>query len=198
MTSHDRSRPGPLVSGRAFSPSLRHTRPSARRYGVAFNTGADKCKSPPATRIAAHRGEFGVDEDESAEGAGDLLVSAVESARLTFTCATPFLAIPIFSAARLDRSRLRPRTYGPRSLIRTFTELPVTGLVTTTEEPIGKVRDAAVKSLGWWGAPLAVASPACAVPGYEAPTAFDGVALVCGAAGKEGGGAGCATAGAGR
>jgi hypothetical protein len=34
-------------------------------------------------------------------------------------------------------------------LIRTFTELPFAGLVTTTdEEPIGKVRDAAVKVLG--------------------------------------------------
>jgi hypothetical protein len=35
-----------------------------------------------------------------------------------------------------------------RTLMRTFTERPVSGLVTLTVEPIGKLRDAAVRSLG--------------------------------------------------
>ena len=105
-------------------------------------------KLPPATRIFAHRGEFGVGEDESAEGPGDSLVSAVESARLTFTCATPFLGHTDLFCRAFGQIQIPSTNIGPRSLIRTFTELPVTGLVTTTEEPIGKVRDAAVKSLG--------------------------------------------------
>lgn len=85
--------------------------------------------------------------------------SASESTRLTLTLATPCCVIPIFSAARYERSRLRPRTLGARSLIRTFTERPVEGLVTMTVEPIGKVLDAAVNALGSYSSPLAVRRP---------------------------------------
>lgn len=96
-----------------------------------------------------HRSEFGVEsEDESSEELRDSKVSGLESAGLTFTRATPLSVKPIFSAARFDRSRLPPPTYGPRSSLRTFAEGPVTGLVRTTKEPIGSVRDAAVKSFG--------------------------------------------------
>jgi hypothetical protein len=40
--------------------------------------------------------------------------------------------------------------------MRTFTERPVAGLVTMTVEPIGKLREAAVRALGLYGSPLAV------------------------------------------
>jgi|HubBroStandDraft_4_1064222.scaffolds.fasta_scaffold222488_2 hypothetical protein len=83
---------------------------------------------------------------------------------VTFTPATPLCVIPIFSAALLERSRLRPWTKGPRSLMRTFTERPVSGLVITAVEPIGKLVDAAVRALGLYASPLAVARPAVVLP----------------------------------
>jgi hypothetical protein len=101
--------------------------------------------------------DFGIEVEDEPSG--------FESTRFTLTRATPFFVIPISSAARFERSRPRPRTPGPpRSLIRTFTERPVAGLVTITEEPIGKVREAAVKASGSYGSPLAVRRPAYAAP----------------------------------
>ena len=52
--------------------------------------------------------------------------------------------MPIFSAAALDRSMIRPSTKGPRSVMRTITELFVSALTTRTIEPKGNVRWAAV------------------------------------------------------
>jgi len=101
--------------------------------------------------------DFGIEVEDEPSG--------FESTRLTLTRATPFFVIPISSAACFERSRPRPWTPGPpRSLIRTFTERPVVGLVTITEEPIGKVREAAVKASGSYGSPLAVRCPAYAPP----------------------------------
>ena len=68
--------------------------------------------------------------------------------------------IPSFSAARRDRSRLRPGTKGPRSLIRTLTDFPFCGFVTLTTEPIGNALDAAVRALGLNISPLVVLRPA--------------------------------------
>src|ERR1700722_7702676 len=108
--------------------------------------------------------DFGAEDEPPAE-LGEPLFAEFESTRLTLTRATPFFVIPISSAACFDRSRPRPWTPGPpRSLIRTFTERPVAGLVTITDEPIGKVREAAVKASGSYGSPLAGRCPAYAPP----------------------------------
>ena len=81
--------------------------------------------------------------DETEVSAGVLLAVGV-----TCTLPTPLLVSPICRAAPCDRSSERPRTNGPRSLIRTTTDLPVSGLVTLTCEPNGKVLDAAVSPSG--------------------------------------------------
>ena len=51
------------------------------------------------------------------------------------TFATPFLVRPICLAAACERSRCRPGTYGPRSLIFTWTDWPVSRLVTVAFVP---------------------------------------------------------------
>ena len=55
------------------------------------------------------------------------------------TFATPSFDIPICWAAACERSIFRPFTYGPRSLIFTVTDFPVSRLVTTALLPMGKV-----------------------------------------------------------
>ena len=65
--------------------------------------------------------------------------------QITLRVAVPCSIIPIAAAAPRERSRLRPGTKGPRSLIRTTTERPVVGLVTCRSVPKGRVRLAAVK-----------------------------------------------------
>ncbi len=55
-----------------------------------------------------------------------------------------FFVIPICWAAARERSILRPFTNGPRSLIVTSTDFPVSVLVTTALVPMGKVGWAAV------------------------------------------------------
>ena len=123
--------------------------PSKARPAVA--------RLPISSLTPSKNHDFGTEVEEEPSG--------LESTRLTLTLATPFFVIPISSAACFDRSRPRPWTPGPpRSLIRTFTERPVVGLVTITEEPIGKVREAAVKASGSYGSPLAVRCPAYAPP----------------------------------
>src|SRR5579862_1411979 len=115
--------------------------------------------------LAYGRNDYGVEAD--AESEPDLVDSpfaGLESMRLTLSRATPLSVIPSSSAARFERSRLRPRTCGPRSLIRTFTDLPFAGLVTNTVEPIGKILDAAVNSSGSYNSPLAVGRPAACSP----------------------------------
>src|SRR6185437_10469135 len=62
------------------------------------------------------------------------------------------------------------RTKGPRSLMRTFTDLPFSGFVTLTTEPIGRFLEAAVKALGLKGSPLVVFWPASPGPYQEAFT----------------------------
>jgi hypothetical protein len=67
---------------------------------------------------------------------------------VTSTLPTPFPVSPICLAAPCDKSSDRPLTKGPRSLIRTTTDLPVSGFVTLTCEPSGSVFDAAVSPSG--------------------------------------------------
>lgn len=107
---------------------------------------------------------------------------------VSLTRVTPFSVMPIFFAALLERSRLRPLTKGPRSLMRTFTDCPFCGLVTFTVDPIGKVREAAVKSFGLYGSPLAVVCPAVSLPWNEVVTVFDGFGELLGIATAAGGG----------
>src|SRR5215813_4682721 len=104
----------------------------------------------------------------------------------TSTRATPFFAMPSFCAARLDKSNVRPRTCGPRSLIRTSTERPFSGLVTTTREPSGKVFDAAVIAFSLKRSPVVVRRPLNPGPYQEASSCFG-----------RGGGGGRRTCGAG-
>ena len=153
--------------------------------------------------VAEAAGEFEVDAGAGWESVESLFVD-VAATRLTLTRAIPLSVMPSCSAALLERSRLRPRMCGPRSLIRTVTDLPVVGLVTCTFEPIGNVLDAAVRSSGSYGSPLAVGRPAVASPWYDAFTALGALCLllVCGGAGGASGtgagaGVGGATAGAG-
>ena len=61
------------------------------------------------------------------------------------TVATPSDSDAIVWKAAVDRSRQRPTTYGPRSLIRTTTDLPVAASVTCTRVLNGKVRCAGEK-----------------------------------------------------
>jgi len=52
--------------------------------------------------------------------------------------------IPIARAAPNAKSSVTPRVNGPRSLITTVTDLPLSALVIVTREPNGSVRWAAV------------------------------------------------------
>src|SRR6267378_3593790 len=63
-----------------------------------------------------------------------------------FTFATPCLVMPICLAAACERSSCRPCTYGPRSVIVTVTDWPVSRLVTLASVPSGSVRWAAVRA----------------------------------------------------
>ena len=141
---------------RLTPPAVRHESNESVRSRTTFRADA-RFLSPKSHNFGAEV------EDEPIGELEDSLLSNFESTRFTPTRAIPFLVIPISSAARLDRSRPRPRSPG-RSLMRTFTERPVAGLVTITEEPIGKVRDAAVKAFGSYGSPLAVRCPAYSSP----------------------------------
>src|SRR5262252_7290601 len=66
---------------------------------------------------------------------------------------------PSSCAAAGVTSMTRPRTKGPRSLIRTTTERPLRRLVTRTCVPNGRVRCAAVKPFARAISPLAVLPP---------------------------------------
>jgi len=92
---------------------------------------------------------------------------------VTCTLPTPFPVSPICSAAPCDRSSERPRTNGPRSLIRTTTDLPVSGFLTLTCEPSGSILDAAVIPSGLKLSPLLVRRPAKPGPYHEATSVCD-------------------------
>src|SRR5215469_17442830 len=109
----------------------------------------------------------------TAEGAsGATRAGCFASEGVISTRATPFLVIPSFCAARLDKSSVRPRTCGPRSLIRTSTERPFSGLVTTTCDPSGKVFDAAVIAFSLKRSPVVVRRPLNPGPYQEASSGF--------------------------
>jgi len=74
------------------------------------------------------------------------------------------LPIPMARAAPLLRSIERPLTNGPRSLIRTITDLPLWEFVTRTRVPKGSVRCAAVMAPGLNLSPEAVRCPANSLP----------------------------------
>ena len=72
------------------------------------------------------------------------------------TLAWPDEMKPSCCAAPRDRSRKRPFTNGPRSLMRTTTARPFLGLVTRTLVPNGRLRCAAVSADGFMRSPDAV------------------------------------------
>ena len=67
--------------------------------------------------------------------------------------------MPSSRAACRERSTIRPSTFGPRSLTRQRTVLPVLMSSTTRTVPKGRLRWAQVKSLGRYRSPLAVRRP---------------------------------------
>src|SRR5262249_21589467 len=73
--------------------------------------------------------------------------------------ATPARFMSSASAARGERSRMRPRVYGPRSLILTTIERPLSRFVTFANEAIGSERCAAVAVTVSRISPLAVCLP---------------------------------------
>ena len=75
----------------------------------------------------------------------------------------PELINPSSVAAALERSITRPLMNGPRSLMRTTTDLPLCRLTTVHVVPNGKVRCAAVISAGFMRSPDAV----CEVSAYQ-------------------------------
>src|SRR5262245_21215704 len=75
------------------------------------------------------------------------------------TLATPDACRPMARAAPNARSITRPRTNGPRSLMRTTTDRPVRTFITLTLVPNGSERWAAVNPCGLKRSPLAVFEP---------------------------------------
>lgn len=75
------------------------------------------------------------------------------------TFAVPSREHSISRAALYDRSMMRPRVNGPRSLIFTTTDLPFSRFSTRTFVPNGHVRWAAVSSNMLYRSPLAVWFP---------------------------------------
>src|SRR3954470_18077733 len=84
--------------------------------------------------------------------------------------------MPTASAAAFERSMTRLWAYGPRSLIRTTTDLPVRSLVTWTLVPTGKVLCAAVRARVLNRSPLAVFLPWKPGPYQDAPPLWMGLA----------------------
>src|SRR5690606_15850168 len=76
--------------------------------------------------------------------------------------------MPTASAPARERSMTRPGLNGPRSLMRTTTERPLSSLTTRTKVLNGKVLCAAVSWLGSKIAPLAVRGPAKPGPYHDA------------------------------
>ncbi len=72
------------------------------------------------------------------------------------TIAVPALIMSSWRAAARLTSIIRPRPYGPRSVILTTTVLPLRTFVTRTLVPKGSVRWAAVSPSGPQNSPLAV------------------------------------------
>src|SRR5215212_9121271 len=83
--------------------------------------------------------------------------------------------MPTVSAAAFERSMTRPWAYGPRSLIRTTTDLPVRSLVTRTLVPNGRVLWAAVRSWVLKVSPFAVHLPWKPRPYQEAAPVWIGL-----------------------
>ncbi|OBX20506.1 hypothetical protein A9995_01985 [Erythrobacter sp. QSSC1-22B] len=100
------------------------------------------------------------ESDRDSGGVSD--VSARVGDQLTSSSSTvpcPRLTSPICCAAARERSIVRLRENGPRSLIRTVTALPLRGSVTRTSLPNGRVRCAAVSACMSKRSPLAVRRP---------------------------------------
>src|SRR5690606_37418201 len=84
------------------------------------------------------------------------------------TRATPEPTMPTASAPARERSMTRPGLNGPRSLMRTTTERPLSSLTTRTRVLKGSVLCAAVSWLGSKISPLAVRRPANPGPYHDA------------------------------
>src|SRR3954454_24248106 len=83
--------------------------------------------------------------------------------------------MPTVSAAAFERSITRPWAYGPRSLMRTTTDLPVRSFVTRTLVPNGSVLWAAVGAWVLKVSPFAVRLPWKPGPYQEAAPVWIGL-----------------------
>src|SRR5712692_6645665 len=115
----------------------------------------------------------------------------------SLTVATPLRVILSSRAARCDKSRPRPGTNGPQSLIRTATVRPFSTFITRTIEPIGIVVEAAVSFSGLKRSPLLVRWPANPGPYHEARTVGTGAGFTTGGGSAIIGGGGGGSDGAG-
>src|SRR5262249_40280616 len=100
---------------------------------------------------------FGWTADRSREGGAGVVCQPCSTSY--FTVITPALWLAMVLNAAGVRSRQRLATNGPRSLIRTTTDLPLLTFVTLTRVLNGRVLCAGVKSLTWKISPLAVRLP---------------------------------------
>src|SRR4051812_6000155 len=91
--------------------------------------------------------------------------------------------MPTVSAAAFERSITRPWAYGPRSLMRTTTDLPVRSLMTRTLVPNGSVLWAAVRAWVLKVSPFAVRLPWKPGPYQEAAPVWIGLASSAGTGG---------------
>src|SRR5215204_4572026 len=99
----------------------------------------------------------GLDASSGNDDGGGSRCAYYPAAAKIVTSAVPLT--PSARAALFDRSMTRPRTNGPRSLIRTTTDRPLCLLTTRTRVPNGRVRCAAVNALALNISPLAVRRP---------------------------------------
>jgi hypothetical protein len=157
-SAEDTARAGLGYAARARPGIARGCRPGRR--GVPSEIAAVQDVSLRATLSPAVSRIPSSDQsaDRRAKIRGDLAYRSLTG--VISTCATPLFVRPIFCAAAGDRSRLRPRTAGPRSLILTWVERPFFRLVTLKLDPSGSVFEAAVRALGSKRSPLEVRCPA--------------------------------------
>ena len=107
---------------------------------LAAKVKAPACQYPAGAPLAAIVGVLSGEADIEARivgvGAGAAFATAMFAApgstASTRTCAEPCFNMPSRAAAAYERSMMRPSWKGPRSLMRTTTDLPFSRWVTRT------------------------------------------------------------------
>jgi hypothetical protein len=145
----------PTRRGSSAAPADQKTVPSfSRRWRATTRWRAEACGcrglDVRARRASIRRGRPGEERRSLPREATSGLIR---------TRLMPAFTMPSFWAARWERSMARPRTTGPRSVIRTRTDFPFARLITSTGIPNGSVGCAAVRACWLKISPLAVRLP---------------------------------------